>query len=198
MKTESLAWYPMRVTYSRELKVKDCLDSMGIEDFIPMCKKVMTTTEGERAETLEPAVHNLIFIHSTISVINELKHKNRLLSSLRYMVHRNLFVEGAKDEILSVSDKEMDIFMRVTKRGDEEFVYLKYEDYIAEPGQHVVVTDGPFAGVEGKVKRIHTNKKVVVELRGVLAVALAYIPTKYIKICPDEEPAVEEKLKRNA
>ena len=31
-----LTWFPMRVTYNRELKVKAALDQLGIENFLPM------------------------------------------------------------------------------------------------------------------------------------------------------------------
>ena len=30
------AWFPMRVTYQREMKVKAELDRLGIENFVPM------------------------------------------------------------------------------------------------------------------------------------------------------------------
>ena len=34
-------WFPMRVTYQREMKVKAELDRLGIENFVPMRYKVM-------------------------------------------------------------------------------------------------------------------------------------------------------------
>ena len=37
---DPLFWFPMRVTYSRELKVKAELDRLEIENFIPMTYKV--------------------------------------------------------------------------------------------------------------------------------------------------------------
>ena len=33
-------WFPMRVTYQREVKVKAELDRLGIENFVPMRYKV--------------------------------------------------------------------------------------------------------------------------------------------------------------
>ena len=33
-------WFPMRVTYQREMKVKAELDRLGIENFVPMRYKV--------------------------------------------------------------------------------------------------------------------------------------------------------------
>lgn len=37
---DPMVWFPMRVTYSRELKVKAELDRLEIENFIPMTYKV--------------------------------------------------------------------------------------------------------------------------------------------------------------
>ena len=37
----SKAWFPMRVTYQREMKVKAELDRLGIENFVPMRYKVV-------------------------------------------------------------------------------------------------------------------------------------------------------------
>ena len=33
---DEIAWYPLRVTYSQEMKVKEYLDKEHIENFIPM------------------------------------------------------------------------------------------------------------------------------------------------------------------
>ena len=57
-------WFPMRVTYSQELKIKASLDEEGIENFLPMAYQLVDTS-GERHRTLVPAIHNLIFVHST-------------------------------------------------------------------------------------------------------------------------------------
>ena len=40
------SWFPMRVTYSRELKVKAELDRLKIENFIPMTYQVMDDRSG--------------------------------------------------------------------------------------------------------------------------------------------------------
>ena len=42
-------WFPMRVTYQREMKVKRELDRLGIENFMPMKYKVVESqnTRGE-------------------------------------------------------------------------------------------------------------------------------------------------------
>ena len=79
-------WFPMRVTYSRELKIKAELDRLKIESFIPMTYKLMDADTDHSHRELVPAINNLIFIHSTQERISYLKHKNEVLEPLRYMV----------------------------------------------------------------------------------------------------------------
>ena len=45
-----------------------------------------------------------------------------------------------------------------------------------------MVTDGFFAGVEGKLKRIKKNKHLVVEIEGVMAVAIVFLPPKSLML----------------
>ena len=43
-------WFPMRVTYSREMKVKGELDRLGIECFVPMTYKVVESRADGNAD----------------------------------------------------------------------------------------------------------------------------------------------------
>lgn len=61
-------WFPMRVTYQREMKVKAELDRLGIENFVPMSYKVVESQNDgdmELRRVLVPAISNLIFVWST-------------------------------------------------------------------------------------------------------------------------------------
>ena len=58
-------WFPMRVTYSRELKVKAELDRLEIENFVPMMYKLMDDDTDNPHRELVPAINNLIFVHSS-------------------------------------------------------------------------------------------------------------------------------------
>ena len=54
----------MRVTYRRELDVKNLLDQQGVSSFIPM-HYVIRMAKKRKVRELVPVVHNLIFIHIT-------------------------------------------------------------------------------------------------------------------------------------
>ena len=56
-----LNWYPLRITYSRELALKKYLDSKQIENFIPMRYEYIVRNE-RKIRKLVPAIHNLVFV----------------------------------------------------------------------------------------------------------------------------------------
>lgn len=170
----------MRVTYNRELKVKAALDQLGIENFLPMRYELVEGPRGGRLLKRVPAIHNLLFIHSDEDTLTTLKRTRQDLSPLRYMT-RPVPVSGdveLKREIIRVPDRQMEDFMRVASIDDDRVMFLDYNDFVASPGRRVKVTEGFFAGVEGTVKRIKNNRHVVVQIEGVAAVAIAYVPAK--------------------
>ena len=191
---DELHWFPMRVTYSRELTAKAFLESLGIECFIPMHYEYV---EGKhpRHRKLVPAVKNLIFIHSTRGHITEMKMFKKEMASLRYMLHPILDKEShiLRHEILTVPDKQMENFIRVASVGDNRVFYIENLDFAGKPGQRVRVTDGDFAGVEGVIKRIKKNKCVVVQIEGVAAVAIAFLPAAFLQPLIDEASESTEK-----
>lgn len=167
-----VCWFPMRVTYNREMKVKENLDRCGIECFLPMCRSI----EGEGVQThgkLIPAIHNLIFVHSSRETITGLKMHNSVFSALRYIICKH----GDRNEVLTVRDKEMDDFIRVASVNDNSVFYL---DGSSHNGQKVRITAGRFKDVVGIVKRIKRNRHVVVQIEGVAAVAITYIPAEFL------------------
>ena len=174
----TLEWFPMRVTYQRELKMKGLLDELGIESFVPMHYQVAGNGDKRKMELL-PAIHNLIFVRSAQERLSQLKMHYQGLEPLRYMMRPN--ANGQGQEIIRVPDRQMENFMRVASVEDERVKFLKYEDYLAQPGKRVRVTAGHFTGVEGVVKRIQSNRYVVVQIDGVAAVAIAYVPRQSLQ-----------------
>ena len=65
-------WFAIRVSYSRELALKAILDAEKIENFIPMRYEYVIKS-GKRVRRLLPAIHNLVFVHSTRKRIDALK-----------------------------------------------------------------------------------------------------------------------------
>ena len=175
-----MCWYPMRVTYCQEMKIKAKLDEEGIENFLPMTYKLVER-DGERHRSLEPAIHNLIFVHSTQERISQLKMFNKAFASLRYIMMPS-FSGYSKPVIMTVRDREMDSFLRVASVTDDSVMFLSWSSLADKISRRVMVVDGPFAGVEGVIMRINKNKHVVVQIKGIAAVVITYVPPAFLKL----------------
>ena len=174
-------WFPMRVTYQREMKVKAELDRLGIENFVPMRYKVVESQNDgdmELRRVLVPAISNLIFVRSTQNRVSELKRRNEVLEPLRYMMDRTVSLEHA---IMTVADREMENFMRVASRTDDSVMFLDNETVVGKEGKRVEIMGGAFEGVTGVIRRVKRCKRVVVEIEGVASVAIAYVPAGMLK-----------------
>ena len=175
------SWFPMRVTYQREMKVKAELDRLGIENFVPMRYKVVESQSDGDAElrrVLVPAINNLIFVRETQERVSELKRTNEVLEPLRYMMDRTASLEHA---IMTVADREMENFMRVASRTDDSVMFLDNETVVGKEGKRVEIMGGAFEGVTGVIRRVKRCKRVVVEIEGVASVAIAWVPAGMLR-----------------
>lgn len=174
-------WFPMRVTYQREMKVKAELDRLEIENFIPMTYRFTESRkqgDTELRRELVPAINNLIFVHSTKERISELKVSNELLEPLRYMIDQ---IAGEAHTIMTVPDKQMENFMRVASLTDDSVMFLDETTIVGKEGKRVEIMGGPFEGVTGVIRRVKRCKRVVVELEGIACVAIAFVPVGLLK-----------------
>ena len=138
----------MRVTYSREMLAKEYLDTIGIENFIPM-QYVPIKGKHPRHRELKPAITSLIFIRSSQKNITELKMTKRELNSLRYIMTPVLDEKNnvIRKDILTVPDKQMDNFIKVASVNDDRVFYMENLDFAGKSGQRVKVVEGDFASI---------------------------------------------------
>lgn len=176
----STQWYVMRVTYGREMKFKQYLDTVNIDSFIPMKYKEVIRPNGGKERILVPAVGNLIFVKSSREVLDPLKHFLEGSIPARYMMDR------ATQSPMVVPDKEMTNFIAVAGTCHEQLIYLDHIAPSLNKGERVRITGGIFAGVEGRVVRIKKDRRVMVSINGLVAVATTFI-----------HPSMLEKLKFN-
>ena len=172
----------MRVTYSRGMKIKENLDLLNIENYVPMEIKLVNYRWQ-----LVPAIENLIFLHTTYNVLSDIKHSRVDFEPLRYIMHPVLTNGRERMEALIVPNRQMDDFIRVSSVHSNQVFYMNNLDYACKPGDHVQITDGVFAGVKGVIKRVQKNECVVVPIKDVAAVAIQNLPRKFLRFISDEE-----------
>ena len=76
----------------------------------------------------------------------------------------------------------MQNFIKAASAPEELFTYLTTDDLVGKAGHRVVITSGPFKGVEGIIKRVHGNKRVVIELEGLGGLAINFVPKTLMTI----------------
>ena len=169
--------------------VKGELDRLGIECFVPMTYRLVEVLkdgfsylrkhgETELRKELVPAINNLIFVRSTQERISRLKASNEVLEPLRYMMDRTA---GREHEIMTVADRQMENFLRVARMTDESVMFLDETSIVGKEGKRVRIKGGVFEGVEGVIRRVKRCKRVVVEIEGVMSVAVAWVPAGWVK-----------------
>lgn len=164
-------WYVMRATYCRELKAKALLEDSGVECYVPMKREC-----SERGVAVVPAIHNLIFVRSDRKTMDEWKKKMEECCPLRYAMDKSL------GKPMVVRDREMHDFMLVAKKPHDGLLYLDDPTVVLKKGLDVEIVAGPYMGVHGKVLRIRRDRKVVVTISDVLAVAISGLPAEWLKI----------------
>lgn len=183
---EKEVWFAIRVTYNRELKVKADLDARGITCFVPMQYR-REERNGVMVKRLVPSVHNLIFIHITPSRMKEYKMSTEL--PIRYIMDR----ETRKPVIVPTA--EMENFIKVAGTYEEKLIYLTPNPGDFATGERVRIIGGMFAGAEGIFVRIKGDRRVVVNVEGLVAVATTFVhPSMIEKITDDNQKRLDNAL----
>ncbi len=161
----------MSAPYHRELQAHEWFTARGIKSFVPMRYELVTARDGHKSRQLVPAIHNLIFVHTTQALMRELKPQ---LSIVQYLTRP---VDGHNRPIL-VPDSQMQQFIRVCDSYDDHLLYFHPEELNLRRGTAVRIIGGPFDGVEGTFVKVQgvRNRRVVVQLTGLLAIAAEVHP----------------------
>ena len=172
--TDNNYWYALRVTYSRELALKNFLDREGIENFIPMRYEYIVKDErrvGKVGRSRRSPDHE----KKKRARTDAIKESVGLSSPIRYIMDRE-----TRQPII-VPDIQMRSFMAVAGNCDQQLVYLEPSTVSFRKGERVRVTGGIFEGVEGEFIRVKNDRRVVVSIRGVMAVATTFIHPSLIE-----------------
>ena len=187
LKRDEIHWFPLRIRHSnasRLLRLQALLDEEpGVErTFIPMRYKKVSDQKMDFA----PAVDNLLFIRVTYDDLSRIKEKKTLYEPIRYIMRPVLEPDNTEhSEVLYVADAMMDDFIRVTSEESDKVVWLDNLDFACKPSPVVQITEGQFAGVKGRIKRIQGNVCVVIPIEQTAAVAIRNLPRKHLRYLSD-------------
>ena len=182
-------WYPLRIrnsSVSRLEMMEKRLNSHKdvIETYVPLrFIKISSAKMG-----FAPCLLYYIFVRSTFQALASLKSNKEQFEPLRFVMHP-VFDEKYErhNEVLTLSDKEMSDFIRITKEENEKVIFLENIKYANKPSREVQITEGDFAGVIGRIKRIKGYRCVVLAIGSEMAAAVIDVPNSHLRYLTDEE-----------
>ena len=184
-------WFVLRVLYGRIIKAKAFVEAKGFECYVPMRYKEVKKHDKKRIIT-EPLLPSFLFVHVTAEQVETLIHENKVVTNesrplLSYYFDHTIHLQGNPDynPPLKISDEAMANFIRLTSIKNPHIIPITSDNIQFKLGDNVVVTEGKFKGIHGRVARIAGQQRVIVELFDGYLVATAYIPKDAIKIIND-------------
>ena len=170
-KEQKTYWFALNVPYNRAEKVVVETDGDGIQTFRPM-QQVEVFRDGEKVYREQPIIPSLLFIRCSEQYLREIRRK------LPFNVY--VYTKPRTANPAPIPEKEMENFIKVMSLKVEGMTLLDADaNYLV--GESVRVTQGVFKGAEGYIKRIKGNKRLIVSVEGVVAVATSYIPMSFLE-----------------
>ena len=177
-----MRWFVLRVSYGRILKAKEFVDARNIDCYVPMHYK-QTTKQGKKRIITEPLLPSFFFVHTTIEQIVTLLRDKKVNSNEErpllsfYFDHTSYRQDSPNlNPPLVIPDEAMNNFIRLTSIRNSHVILVNSSNIQYKLGDRVVVTEGDFEGIQGRVARIAGQQRVVLELFGGCMVATAFIP----------------------
>ena len=175
-------WFVLRVSYGRIDKAKTFVEAKGLEHYVPMRYKEIKK-QGKKRIITTPLLPSFIFVHATAEQVETLLHDNKVVTNesrpllsyyFDHTIHRN--DNPDRNPPLTIRDEDMNNFIRLTSIKNPHIIPVTSNSIQFKLGDNVVVTEGEFKGVHGRVARIAGQQRVIVELFDGCLVATAYVP----------------------
>lgn len=194
-------WFVLSAVYGRELKLLELLRSRGFQAFVPMHQVMRRDTNGKNRRTLEPVVKNWVFVKAEKPELEYLK--SYVLQKYNWTVcfltkpvrvpdyskfdssrpDRKLRMLEKK-EIITISDEDMEPFIRICEEMAGEVIYFTPEEVDLSKGDRVRIIGGTFNGMEGHFLKVKgkRSRRFVVSLPQMLMASTANIEPQFVQI----------------
>ena len=180
-------WFVLRVSYGRIDKAKTFVEAKGLECYVPLQYKEVRK-QGKKRIITTPLLPSLIFVHASAEQVEALLHDNKVVANesralLSYYFNHTIHRQGNPDRNppLTIRDEAMNNFIRLTSIKNPHIIPVTSNSIQFKLGDNVVVTEGEFKGIHGRVARIAGQQRVVVELFDGCLVATAYVPKEAMR-----------------
>jgi len=200
MKEETVNWYAAKVFYNKVFDIESLLQGMGLETFLPVrlvplkgadhmrAARRLATPDARRNDSRylregpviferKPLVNSLIFFQCG----------QRKVKLVQKEMEGKGFVYSTTDrrKASPIPPVQMTMF-RLAVSAADGLTFFSSDDFTRyKAGDRVRVKAGPLAGLEGYIKRIKKDRRLLVSIEGVIAVATSYMPPEMLEIVPE-------------
>ena len=185
--TPNKQWFVLRVSYGRILKAKTLVEAKGMVYYIPLRYKEVRK-QGKKRIITKPLLPSLIFVHASAEQVETLLHNIKIVANesralLSYYFDHTIHLQDNpnRNPPLTIQDEVMNNFICLTSIKNPHIIPVTSNSIKFKLGDNVVVTEGEFKGVHGRVARIAGQQRVIVELFDECLVATAYVPREAMK-----------------
>ena len=189
--SENKQWFVLRISYGRILKAKAFVEAKGLECYVPMRYKEVKK-QGKKRIAIEPLLPSFIFVRAVAEQLETLLNNNKVVANdsrplLSYYFDHTIYRQDNPDRNppLTIRDEAMNNFIHLTSIKNPHIIPVISENIQFKLGDKVVVTEGEFKGIHGRVARIAGQQRVVVELFDGCLVATAYVPQNALNLFKD-------------
>lgn len=180
-------WFVLRVSYGRIDKAKTFVEAKGLECYVPLQYKEVRK-QGKKRIITKPLLPSFFFVHATAEQVETLLHDNKVVANdsrplLSYYFDHTIHLQDNpnRNPPLTIQVEAMNNFIRLTSIKNPHIIPVTSNSIQFKLGDNVVVTEGEFKGVHGRVARIAGQQRVIVELFDGCLVATAYVPKEAMR-----------------
>ena len=185
--TGNKLWFVLRVSYGRIIKAKAFVEAKGLKCYVPLRYKEVRK-QGKKRIIHTALLPSLIFVHASAEQVETLLHDNKIVANesralLSYYFDHTIHLQDNpnRNPPLTIQDEVMNNFICLTSIKNPHIIPVTSNNIQFKLGDNVVVMEGEFKGVHGRVARIAGQQRVIVELFDECLVATAYVPKEAMK-----------------
>lgn len=185
---ENKQWFVLRVSYGRIIKAKAFVEAKELECYVPLRYKEIRK-QGKKRIITEPLLPSFLFVHASAEQVDSLLQDKSIkpfenIALLSYYYDHTSHCEKSptKNPPLIIADTAMNNFIRLTSIRNPHIIPVTSENIKYKLGDEVVIKEGDFKNIRGRVARIAGQQRVVVELFDGYLVATAYVKNAIRKI----------------
>ena len=180
-------WFVLRVSYGRIIKAKAFVEAKGLECYVPLRYKEVRR-QGKKRIITEPLISSFVFVHASAEQVETVIHDNKVVTNeirglLSYYFDHTTYCQDTpkRNPPLTIRDKAMDNFIKLTSIKNPHVIPVTSENILFKLGDEIVVIEGEFKGIHGRVARLAGQQRVVVKLFDGYLVATAYVPKEAMR-----------------